>query len=1576
MIYGAYLMRFRRFTTYLLVTNFTFQSCLPLYAMQDIGDVKSKTSTILKLGAVPARLDFKADSEQTAAGCLFYARRGDAVEILLGLRDDENSYCNPGGKSDKQDGSLNFTAAREAGEETFGIYSPHPEILKAQPFVDLYSLKPDKKSQEQNAFKPFLNRMYFVEQEHVDEKHFNDRLKNAASLKLSHHQQEYRSFTWVPVEDILAAVQSKTPKFINSNNQLEINLFGPLFDTFLTHTAQSLLQHLVTNKTIPQFSSKKKPLIKNQLHLEGILTLQDTPEISWELPNVDYGKLALDAKIAAEMNLEVEKLSQPDSQSETTAKNPSSFKRIYRKKDVEKAGKDTFENTVFPPLKYEKIEFGQDAFGHSTQERTVAFKTSTEVQKVIQDPLKNRMVFGKAVAAKAATSLAIQDRFNEAPDIEKQRKQFAALKKLDKDYFEKNQNIIKESKKEDWEEKGKSYFYKTKISTEAGEEKIIGELPYNLEEALEKLYILEEPKKAQLDALDMMISEKELPTLSDLLLQVQLDVDHVKPKDPQNPDSRRQADLLNLKKYHEIYGALDGEYKRGAIPLDTDFERVADILEIERQYKDWIPMHHASKPEVKYFWVANTRLRELLALKPMEKGTNPGMRATDIYFRGYNNIKESVEKAGTDDYEMGNANRRLSTNLAATSGRRTTHTSSSSIEYFFDAHSVLMPATLKRFEESTQLLGMIDTSYRPYQSLYEQFFGLVSKDTSNSAWTILLLDPDILDTYCYPAHGGGKFFNPDYPTKEESSTKGMQSSIAGYQRARRDLLDMIRVREMSTTNTIKPDMTGRLVESIGEMRLLLHPSVMFNSNNAKVFSVDRFPVLGAQKKKFQEQLTAINVNDIGRWLSSHSKIMPDSLHEMPVIKKLYAFAHQGLTGEPVVETVSADAFPHLVKNGHYEGAKQFFDSYPDVVQKLPLTPHQLTLLAINSGDVDTLKFILSDILKKTIGDIFSKEDIIALMKACILKGNILETQAHVFQNYNLETIDKSIRRGWGVEILAYADAETISAFHQHILLITNDMVDEAIQKSLFSNDHKKWKGLTKSKEISKSHLADTFLKYFSPADHPQASASIETALKMLIQGGLSYIETLPISGNPLLFFMPYFATLNASNPEDKILFETLLSDSLLLDYKNQEGLTLIPFLQKNFLNGQKISGYYFKTDVLSKHLETRGNHSFYQPFLEEFGQLDLLSPFCHLCPSPFQDPRFPAWRAMLTEAEKENSLPKVMEVWRKVPEPGYLNLYALKNPKDYLRHKSKNYSSDSVYDYTKAHMLTKEFKVLLEQGKYHELFPLIDLAAESGVGLLLLGELGAIPSAYEIAQECQKKIIPSYEIPKLITQPEEFLKALENGQITQSSFIEYYQTFGKNENAELIAKALPILFPNPLDLVTQKSQYGYSVFEAQILFFSHEEKTFKTLLDYGDCFSLLTQLTEECFQIFLRNSSAQLLNFVAEKSPSIFAYHDEKRNFLKMSIQVKRFQNIEFVTTHLKNLKEMYSENGIPLIFELGDDNPTLLMQIISLDPSILDLTSKEGLGIETLLDHFIPQDSEHYAQAKEFLARYRSFKK
>lgn len=102
--------------------------------------------------------------------------------ILLGLRNDEYSWCNLGGMSDANEsgeeflktqesqisGDLAETASREVEEESSGYFAHHPHTLRGLPFIDILSKK---------GGSTFLYRMYFKKVPMVDSKNLINALK-------------------------------------------------------------------------------------------------------------------------------------------------------------------------------------------------------------------------------------------------------------------------------------------------------------------------------------------------------------------------------------------------------------------------------------------------------------------------------------------------------------------------------------------------------------------------------------------------------------------------------------------------------------------------------------------------------------------------------------------------------------------------------------------------------------------------------------------------------------------------------------------------------------------------------------------------------------------------------------------------------------------------------------------------------------------------------------------------------------------------------------------------------------------------------------------------------------------------------------------------------------------------------------------------------------------------------------------------------------------------------------------------------------------------------------------------------
>ncbi len=137
---------------------------------------------------------------KSGAGILVYSVDPKTNEpvILLGKRMRHEWWGNLGGKSDTNpfvgpiDETLASTAVRETKEESMGLFIYTEQELNKMPFHDL-----EGESGE-------LYRMYMAPHFFVSDQKFNDKLEKA-SLK---SQQEYTKFKWVPVKEILKALDN------------------------------------------------------------------------------------------------------------------------------------------------------------------------------------------------------------------------------------------------------------------------------------------------------------------------------------------------------------------------------------------------------------------------------------------------------------------------------------------------------------------------------------------------------------------------------------------------------------------------------------------------------------------------------------------------------------------------------------------------------------------------------------------------------------------------------------------------------------------------------------------------------------------------------------------------------------------------------------------------------------------------------------------------------------------------------------------------------------------------------------------------------------------------------------------------------------------------------------------------------------------------------------------------------------------------------------------------------------------------------------------------------------------------
>ena len=164
------------------------KSCRNFVLSPELFSEKSVSYDMLKL----------ADKKSTAAGILLWALKDGVPHVLLGLRSDNNCWCNMGGSSEKSDVFLFVTASREVSEETVGIYSISPEKIVDLPYCDFVAFSKRKKTD-------LLYRMYIAQCRMVSEKILAEKLKKAKG-----HCREYSKFKWIPMEDLLKSAESQS----------------------------------------------------------------------------------------------------------------------------------------------------------------------------------------------------------------------------------------------------------------------------------------------------------------------------------------------------------------------------------------------------------------------------------------------------------------------------------------------------------------------------------------------------------------------------------------------------------------------------------------------------------------------------------------------------------------------------------------------------------------------------------------------------------------------------------------------------------------------------------------------------------------------------------------------------------------------------------------------------------------------------------------------------------------------------------------------------------------------------------------------------------------------------------------------------------------------------------------------------------------------------------------------------------------------------------------------------------------------------------------------------------------------
>lgn len=277
---------------------------------------------------------------------------------------------------------------------------------------------------------------------------------------------------------------------------------------------------------------------------------------------------------------------------------------------------------------------------------------------------------------------------------------------------------------------------------------------------------------------------KREASYSDMSLRIILGPDYKTPDHfPNTENPQDSADNENIKVFLDRYYRADEirEGKREVKVLPSDHSLIKTILQWER-HKASPTFYNATSDTIYSLSLFFSHLRKYMMAAPLEG--LPGFRGTDIYFKGIKTMVDAIEKYGYRDYTPGESNGRsnlvLCGNATALAGLSTTCTTSSSIEYVMNNHSVRPPDLGSVIQEALALSGFDDPTNTYFEALFQQFIAHNHPEYANSVMFAIQLHPELLETYTYPAYGGGSpFTQKDEYTIQLLSTNPALDSLNG-----------------------------------------------------------------------------------------------------------------------------------------------------------------------------------------------------------------------------------------------------------------------------------------------------------------------------------------------------------------------------------------------------------------------------------------------------------------------------------------------------------------------------------------------------------------------------------------------------------------------------------------------------------------------------------------------------------------------------------------------------------------------------------------------------------------------------
>lgn len=1099
-------------------------------------------------------------------------------------------------------------------------------------------------------------------------------------------------------------------------------------------------------------------------------------------------------------------------------------------------------------------------------------------------------------------------------------------------------------------------------------------------------------------------------------------------------DPQRRADIENLRKYFAKYKDAEyaqthNEFKREIHVLESDYERFADMMEMERRMKHMVPIIHATEPDIHHLYRVFTHHNAMMELSPvLHPGQLTTLRGTYLYFRDLSNMQSVLTTIGTDDYERGRPNMVLCGNIALTAGRQSTRTSSSSIEYFLNSHSVEKPAAQKKFEEATQLLG-INIAYTPYEAIYAQFvahlgraaYEIASKASSrksagdiieyeNSAILLWFLDPAVLDTYTYAAHGGGKPYIFNLPKEGDTFAASHM-----YHQVQEEL--------MRSRSTTPPEpFSERHRDMFAEIRVLAHPELT-QSSHSFIQSFDRFPLTSEQEKRMSLKLFQTIAADIGQWLSEKTTILTGSLPREPLIKSLYRLIYKGTSGETLEETAPKDSLPHMIRHGYLDGVQEFIRAYPDMSG---YDEKALVLLSLESGNNAQTAFLVEEVFHQDINVLLNDREIIKTVRKIIKEESNYKGLEYLFGHYDLSRIPTSTRKFWAEQVLHSGDKDLIAFIHQHIFPITEEQIHSSIANLSTPEQSESIQAVIQSNIYPIAKIAewvfDTFMRRHQENSF-QAYDLEELCMFIFDQETFDYRQIHASTQNPYFFTSVYFRYALSDAFQRR-----LLEDSSLFSTRSAAGHTFIEFFQINILQGTTANGWLM--DLLNRYVPRHGLdfHSVSHPSYRELFRTGPGMTTFPVIPSFFKD--FPKegllWRKKLEEAKRSNNSSSVKDVIANCPDPYTRMVYAsaLVPSASYTSHWNNEESWQSEVETALTSEDSQQLSKLMDSiptlsvldnltspdGKfYNSIFQRLPAETQQRLALQtsyakeqessLLRELrNVMPSQnYGRIMELVNQAMSfpySYQISSILLEEHDFTSFSSYAQDQETKYLEQFkdvgQTLGKvrdgtipadvalarlgsevfkDEHAVALRQTLPFLFPNPLDIITKFSYDNtrQSIFMSAV--HSNQNKVLQAFLDYLG-YEKLKYLSQNDFSILFYNASEEIRENIMQSG--ILLYEDEEHDFFSVALQNFRPSMEEFVFRNYKKLFEINKTTGL-LKLEKMETTPsaTFFQRVFEAalqTPEVFEVQSRDGLNLKEMLPFLIKETDKAYPWAEAAL--------